>query len=1479
MTITSIIFAIVCGILLLAFVLLNTKQAQGYLLQQTTQYLSTKIGSPVRISAVEYNFFTEFQFSGIEVQDKENEDLLLVDDVYVRFRLLPLLKQKLIINTLTITKPQIYMAIDTVGISNFQYILDAFSKEKKDSTEGDFVFDIRNVNIQDAEWKLTRKGTIAKPKGFDANNIHVEHLNALLHIEKKQNDSIIFDISKCNFEEKSGFSMKNLDANASFGKNFLHVNELSMQLPSSVIEFEQMSVHYVREEKMNSLLDLLNKSSVVFTTKKVLITGKDIACFVPSMRYLDFPIEIEADVNAASNNIDLKKFIVRYGKDIYIDAAVQLAGINNINELFIYANFNSISAKVPALENVIADITRKPFVLPKEVRNLRQVEYTGNISGFFTNLVAYGKLRTDIGTVSTDIMLEFDTETKDLSYSGNLRSPQLQLKKMLGSQAGFGNAQFRIDVNGTRTRDNKYSGVIKGNVQSIDFNKYTYKNIQMDGNYTSSGFVGKIELNDDNGRVKFDGDIDFSRKIPLMSFDAQIEKLRPFNLHLTKDNPTLSVSLNIASSIQGSSIDNIIGNVLINNIQLQNETDTLNIQQLDIVSSILGKQQNIRISSDILEASIDGTFTLSSIADNLLSVIHTQLPDITVLNKKKRQSGNNFTLQATIQPIEKLSNILEWKVSTDGNSEIQAWFNDYEETFSVSLQSKNIRINKTEMYAANIKIENPNKKIQADAQIELKLPKDSLTIKLSSTTWQKNTDLTLHFENHYGKELSGTLQSQVSVHKNEQNEVETAIQIAPSELMVNDSVWYITPSSMLYTKDRLAIDNFSLQQRDKFIRIDGVASKNIGDIIRVDINQFNLEYLSELVRLKGIQLSGIATGFVSIEELFNRPILNADMDATDFGLNGAPFGHVKALGSYNYEKEQIDINGIITNKKGLKSEVNGYISPVRNEMLLRAEMKEIDLGFLDPYLSSFAKEIEGEATGEIFIGGDMRAIEVWGKAFVNKAKLNIDFLKTDVYFSDYVTLTKNSIVLSDINITDKKGNKGKVNGKITHKSFSEFAFNINFLLNNMLVYNTTEIDNPDFYGTVYATGVANIYGDVDLISIDVVGKTEQNTVFYIPLNTSSSALEGNFVTFVNRKQLAATPRKNRRKQQTESTESKLKISVQIEATPDAEVILILDDRTREYIQGTGNGNIRLNLEPNENLKMYGNYTLSQGKYFFVMQNAIRKTFEIRDGSTIAWDGNPYNAGIDIMATYQVSASLIDLLDQSMLQDVKRLTVPVLCKAHLTGELQRPSIKLDLELPTADDELKRRVQNIVNSDEMMNNQMVFLLMLGRFYNPQLSNNSQTNTAGMATMIASATLSSQLNYWLSHISNDVNLGVNYRQNEGIDFSSREIEVALTTNLLDDRLVINSNIGYKEDAFTENNFIGDFDVEYKINRSGRLRLKAYSHSNDKYYIRNALTTQGVGILYREDFNSGKNLWEYYRNVFKKKEEQAETTETTKE
>ncbi len=1466
-TITSITLAIVAGLLLLATLLLNTKPVQKYLLHQATHYLSNKIGSEVSISTVTYNLFTTFEFSDIQIKDKERNDLLTIEHIDIKFKILPLFKQKFIVKSVSFIQPSINILRDSAGISNFQYILDAFAKNETDSIESKFVFDIRNITIKKGELKLTNIGTARKTQTFDPNHIHIWDLNSEMRLHKIKSDSIVFELKSCSFEEQSGLIVKNLYADASFGKKYIHINDLSIKLPSSIMEFEKLSIDYAHQENINSIVHMLDKSSIVLNSKKVVITGRDIACFVPRLAHLKNPINIEVNAQGANNTIELSKCIIKYGDQISLDASMQLAGINNMDETFIYADIHSISAHSTAIETVVSDIMQKPFILPKEIRNLGQMHYTGNIAGFFNNLVVYGKLRTDIGILSTDILLGIDIQKNDIAYSGNLRSSRFQLTKMLGKDSGFGNIQFRVDVNGTKTHENKHNGIVKGNVQSIDFNKYTYKNIKLDGEYNNNGFNGKIELNDDNGQIKFDGDIDFSRKIPLMNFVAQVNNVRPYKLQLTEHNPDLSLSFTIASSIQGTTIDNVIGNVFIQDINLHNASDTFEIKQVEMKSFIEDEKQCLRITSDFLNATILGKITLSSIANNFLHIVHTEVPNISTLQRDKKLSGNNFTFEANIEPIDQLSKVLLWNISTKEPTFIQGSFNDFTNIFSINAQSKGIQLNKNYLYFATIDLHNSTSGIDLDANVGLKMPKDSLLVNVTSKILNNQGNTSISWKNSYGKEFNGKLESVLDIKKNEDNEVETNIHILPTEMVVNDSIWHITNSTLVYKKERLLFDKFAITQHDKFIRINGIASKLEDDWLYVDINQFNLEYLSELLQLKGIHLSGIATGSITAQQAFNKPILNASINATDFGLNSAPFGNVEVTANYNYEKEQIDIEGLITNHKLQQSHVSGYISPVRNDMLLRADMHEVNVKFLDPYLSSFAKDIEGEATGVIYIGGDLRAIEVWGKAFINKAKLHIDFLKTDVYFSDYITLTKNSILLSDITIADKKGNKGTVNGKITHKAFSEFLFNIDLLLKNMLVYNTTENDNPDFYGTVYASGIANIYGNVDLLSIDVAGKTEKNTVFYIPINTSTSALEGDFITFVNRKQLSTTTRERRRTQQSESTESKLRISVQIEATPDAEAILILDDRTREYIQGNGSGNIRLSLEPNENLKMYGNYTLNDGKYFFVLQNAIRKTFEIKDGSSIAWDGNPYNGAIDIMATHQVSASLIDLLDASMLQDVKRLTVPVLCKAHLTGELQQPTIKLDLELPTADDELKRRVQNIVNSDEMMSNQMVFLLMLGRFYNPQLLTNTQPNTAGMATMIASATLSSQLNYWLSQISNDVNLGVNYRQSEGGDITSREIEVALTTNLLDNRLIINSNVGYKEDAFTETNFIGDFDIEYKINRSGRLRLKAYSHSNDKYYVRNALTTQGVGVIYREDFASGKTLWNYYRRLFKLK------------
>ena len=73
------------------------------------------------------------------------------------------------------------------------------------------------------------------------------------------------------------------------------------------------------------------------------------------------------------------------------------------------------------------------------------------------------------------------------------------------------------------------------------------------------------------------------------------------------------------------------------------------------------------------------------------------------------------------------------------------------------------------------------------------------------------------------------------------------------------------------------------------------------------------------------------------------------------------------------------------------------------------------------------------------------------------------------------------------------------------------------------------------------------------------------------------------------------------------------------------------------------------------------------------------------------------------------------------------------------------------------------------------------------------------------------------------------------------------------MNNRLLFNGNFGYRDKTLNTNQFIGDFDIEYLLNPKGSWRLKAYNRYNDQnYYVRTAQTTQGVGLVFKKDFDN---------------------------
>jgi len=318
----------------------------------------------------------------------------------------------------------------------------------------------------------------------------------------------------------------------------------------------------------------------------------------------------------------------------------------------------------------------------------------------------------------------------------------------------------------------------------------------------------------------------------------------------------------------------------------------------------------------------------------------------------------------------------------------------------------------------------------------------------------------------------------------------------------------------------------------------------------------------------------------------------------------------------------------------------------------------------------------------------------------------------------------------------------------------------------------------------------------------------------------------------------------------------------------------MDPMGGDYITAKGNGNMRVEFYNKGDVKMFGNYQIKQGVYKFSLQEVIRKDFVIKDGSNITFSGAPLDATLGIQASYTVnSASLNDLFADGPNAAIQQPNVKVNCIMNLSGNLLRPNIKLDLELPNERDEIQTLVRNYISTDEQMNMQILYLLSIGKFYTE--SKTSDRQNSNVMTSVLSSTLSGQLNNALSQVleNNNWNIGTNISTGEK-GWTDVEVEGMLSGQMLNNRLLINGNFGYRDNPLSNTNFIGDFVAEWLLTRSGDIRLKAYNKTNDRYYTKTNLNTQGVGIMYKKDFSKWQELffWNNWVSQKKRKQKSAE-------
>ena len=552
--------------------------------------------------------------------------------------------------------------------------------------------------------------------------------------------------------------------------------------------------------------------------------------------------------------------------------------------------------------------------------------------------------------------------------------------------------------------------------------------------------------------------------------------------------------------------------------------------------------------------------------------------------------------------------------------------------------------------------------------------------------------------------------------------------------------------------------------------------------------------------------------------------------------------------------------GTIYQTDAIWTDVEGYIYPMgeKQGLSLNFDATNLDLAMLHPFVDAFSSTIEGKGYGKIRLFGSFSKPTFEGNIFVQNGRIGVDILHTDYTFSDSIYVYPSSIQGKNIAIYDKDGHNGILNFSINHTFLKDISFDVNVQTRNLLVYDASERINPKIYGTVYGDGNIQIDGTEKFVSAQAQIRSNPKTAVGFNFINNNEVDNYDFIVFRDPVLSSDTAGLELPSGilSTNSAENgtEYQISCMIEITPEANIELIMDPESGDKIKGNGSGVIRVEYGSKTDLAMYGGYTIQNGTYNFSLQQLIRKDFQLGDGSRVDFSGDPLEAVLNLNAVYTLTANVEDL-EQRLANESFRSSVPVNCILNLNGRLQNPDITFDMKFPNSTSELERQVKSVINTDEMMMRQIIYLLVLNRFYTPDYSQGAYTNEFNR---MASSALSAQLSSLLNSLTDKVQIGTNIRaRQDGI--TDTEVEMLLSSQLLDNRLLFNGNFGYKNSYMLTNTFIGEFDLEYKLIPSGEIRLKAYNHANDMYqYTKKSQTRQGVGLMYNKDFN---NLAELFR------------------
>lgn len=1402
----------------IAVFLLNREKIEKRLLKNISFKISNLLKTTVQISDVDFKYNGDLVINNFNIFDHKNDTLIYIDKITTSILTTTnILTSNTKLSSLGLSNG-IIKIIKHPGdsLTNFEIFINKV-KQDNNTENKNFSLELKNLSLNDFRVDLVNKSNLTNQlNDFNITVYDLKYLKSQITLYIDNASYIdLYGLRLDDFYSKvtysqSGFNMTDFIINSTNSKlkGSLSISEINkmgyadsnieMNLLDSKISTNEINLYY------NSLIsdELIEFSTFLYGSFNNTLNGR-----------LDFQY---GDKTKAKINFSIEDL---FGK----------IKVYTVLEDF-YTNYDDLKT-LPVLKNYqIPD-----FLISTEFISINGVcDYeNGLISNKYVVDTDFGELILDIN------LIDFLIKPKESKFYGTVKFNEFLFKDFnLFSSTIRTSANFILD--GSIYPGQPLNTSVSGVVSDLSIGDSVFNNILINGRTNNDRFTGNISSSNKKLNFDFNGFIDYSKEIKSANFNLDLD-----NLQIDIDK---SFNAGLIINLKGTNIKDLTGSILFSDSNYTNNEKTYSFKQLKVSSFLENNERVTRFNSpSVINGFVKGDLDIKKLKLDLEESIKYNIyeKDFSTLSSSSVSTTFEFNIYSD------LVSVFFPYLSFDNNTIIKGLIDDDPSNFKLEVTSPRIQFNN---FAANsLSLSLDNSKSINNFMLQTQNISfngiDSLNyISLNKSTINDSSIVELDME--FFNKANNSIHTEINYYLNNDN---LYFDLNNSKLIYNEKDWNLTMDSVSYynlNNQILNISNLKLLNNKNKIIVNTNYEKNYFSYLSLYFENLSLDNFP--VKSKELKLSGILNGkFIYDINSSNESKLKVDdlaLNEYNFGLLETEINYDNKLSTYNFEAH-LSKDSLET----LYSKGDLILSDTINKADLVINLNKLPINALNIIGKNNIDNIKGNATGYLKIKNLFGNPDFTGNLLFNNSGLRIPYTKVGYLFAanSSVVLEDNKFVFNNIDFEDSKFvSKGKLNGVISHNSFSSWLLDLEIESERLLILDTKDINNPVYYGTAFVSGGIKINGPGDRLLFDADISSEKGTVFNIPLNESKNFTENiSYIKFADN----SANTFDKKKYKLDNIKG-VELNFNLNLNKNAEIEILIDRSSGSTIKGFGNGNLIMEINNKGKFNMFGDFIVDNGKYNFVYAGILKKEFELNKGGSLTWAGDPLKALINLQTSYtKIEANPSILLDNPI-----NLSIPVSVNVNLTGELLNPTPEFKLEFPNVDSSINNELQYRLNDKESNQFQALSLLATGSFQN-DINFDEQALFGNLAESAASI-----INNILFDENDKLKFGLDYQIGESTpDYKSDDkFGVTLTTRL-SENILINGKLGVPIGGVTESVIAGDFEIELKLNSDRTLTMKIFNRENTiRNFGEQIGYTQGVGVSYKVEFNNFKKL---IKKIFK--------------